>query len=728
LSQASSFTPLSTLEPATSSGWRASLTGALDGAAFVVPLSLGGATLVFSKIGGGVLAGAVFTTLAALALLQLATMRGRRPVVYSARFFEATTLAAMLDRAIELLPSWGMHDTPGARLAVLLLVMGFAGLFAGLLYAARADRLTRHIPSPVFAGFSNGIAFTLLASQAKALVVLLGSSTPLDAILPAAVALGSGAVLRHWMPRWPAAACGLALGLLAGQLLALLGHSVRMLGTASTALLPPVFMADFGALTASGVHQAALATWVASNAAILGAMVFLNTSITAQALSHVDDRPREGARGLAITCGCMAAAGVLGSAPLSGSLQASTAAARKSDLAPRTLLLTALVVMGVACSGLLTIIPVAAVVGSLACEALYMVDRGSVRSLRNWIAGHAVGRHAREDLALVAAVTATAIVFNMVVAVFAGLLLGLLLFASRHITPPVRAVWDGTQLSSNCARSRADLQALAEHGRGLRVVELGGDLFFGTQEHMDRSLRKALQQAECLVLDWSGVRFIDTSASHAIGKFTRAAKTAGVSLVHVDPARGGHDVARALAFLDADDVTPDLDRALEKAENHLLERHRPADADDGGDAMTLFAGLDERERATLEARMVVRRFVAGEMIVKAGDPGDELMVIMQGSASVMVARDDGQLWRVAGMRRGGIIGEMAFLDRSPRSATVAANDDVVIAALDHREFEAMQREEPAIAQKLLANIALYLASRLRRTTRLATARQTRSGT
>jgi len=731
--RSSSLAPLDAAQPgpAPTRPSSAALFAALEGTALSIPTSLGSVAIVFSKIGGELTAQAIVASLLAVAVLQFVMANGRRPVLYAARVFEAITLAAMIDRLIPHLALWQLPDTPGVRMALLCLLVAGAGVVVALLYAVRADRYSRHIPAPVFAGFSNSIAVLTLLSQAKAIsrlwdnAVVSAGGTAVIVVVAFATMLG----VRRWLPRWPAAACALAAGLLAGVALTAAGQSVPMLGSAGLTLAVPAALADFRAL----VQTEALWPMVSSlalDATILGAMVFINTSIASQAVSHLDERPSEGLRRQLASAACISAAGAFGAAPLSGSLQSSMAALRLQPLSPAVLRFSALVMSFVALSGVLTLVPVAAVAGTLLCDACFMVDRPSLRLARQWIARQAMSRHAREDLALIAAVTASAILFNMVASVIVGMLLGLALFASRQFLPPVRAISDGTRMSSNCARSRADTQALATHGDALHVVQLEGDLFFGTMDSMDRSLRQAIEGAQVLVIDWTEVRYVDSSALQSMAKFQRAARARGVPLVHVEPRRSNADTVSVLMpVLGLDQVLPDLDRALEAAENQLLLARPHTVATETTsllEAISLFKGMDERERTLVEQQFEQRVFSKGATVVSAGEAGDDLLVVLHGSASVLVPDEAGTPMRVAGLRRGAVIGEMAFLDRSPRSATVVAEEDMVLAVLDRPTYERLGHDEPELVQKLLANLALYLATRLRHTTRMASRRHGRN--
>ena len=140
------------------------------------------------------------------------------------------------------------------------------------------------------------------------------------------------------------------------------------------------------------------------------------------------------------------------------------------------------------------------------------------------------------------------------------------------------------------------------------------------------------------------------------------------------------------------------------------------------DAMPLFNGLDGRQRAKLQNAMAERLVPRGAEILGAGDTADELVLILHGSASILVPSPDGEMVRLAGVRCGGIVGEIAFLDQEPRSASVVAQEDVVAAVLSRETYNALCETEPQLVRQLLANIALDVATRLRRTNQLALAR------
>nr|WP_275403482.1 cyclic nucleotide-binding domain-containing protein [Ramlibacter algicola] len=121
--------------------------------------------------------------------------------------------------------------------------------------------------------------------------------------------------------------------------------------------------------------------------------------------------------------------------------------------------------------------------------------------------------------------------------------------------------------------------------------------------------------------------------------------------------------------------------------------------------------------------MEQRLFRAGDVVIEAGSASHELMVVLQGSASVIVPGPHQRGVRLAGVRRGAVIGELAFLDRATRSATVLAEEDLAVAVLTRDRFDRLSHEAPQLVQKLLSNLAIDLAARLRHTNRLASERQ-----
>jgi CRP/FNR family cyclic AMP-dependent transcriptional regulator len=112
----------------------------------------------------------------------------------------------------------------------------------------------------------------------------------------------------------------------------------------------------------------------------------------------------------------------------------------------------------------------------------------------------------------------------------------------------------------------------------------------------------------------------------------------------------------------------------------------------------IFSSLADDELARV-ARLARRiREPAGELLAKEGEPGHELLVILEGEVDVRRGDD-----LVATLGPGDFVGEVALLDDPPRrTATVRARTAVTIAFLGRLEFERLCAELPQLAQQVQA--------------------------
>jgi CRP-like cAMP-binding protein len=118
----------------------------------------------------------------------------------------------------------------------------------------------------------------------------------------------------------------------------------------------------------------------------------------------------------------------------------------------------------------------------------------------------------------------------------------------------------------------------------------------------------------------------------------------------------------------------------------------------------LLRGLTNSDIAGLAADLAERRVAAGETIVGEGTGGVAFFFILEGETSVSVGGEE-----VATLGRGEYIGELALLDpEGPRTATVTAKTDVVLAAMSTWQFRPFVLAHPEIAWTLLQRLARRL--------------------
>jgi CRP/FNR family transcriptional regulator, cyclic AMP receptor protein len=99
------------------------------------------------------------------------------------------------------------------------------------------------------------------------------------------------------------------------------------------------------------------------------------------------------------------------------------------------------------------------------------------------------------------------------------------------------------------------------------------------------------------------------------------------------------------------------------------------------------------------------RFAMGDVIFAGGDKGDAMYVIRSGEVAI---ERGGHVMESLGP--GNIFGEMALIDGSPRSVTVRAKTDCVVAPMNEKSFLFLVDETPFFAVAVMRT----LADRLRR--------------
>lgn len=133
---------------------------------------------------------------------------------------------------------------------------------------------------------------------------------------------------------------------------------------------------------------------------------------------------------------------------------------------------------------------------------------------------------------------------------------------------------------------------------------------------------------------------------------------------------------------------------------HRLE----AQTEDRGDRVTdallrvdILGPLTPDERSGLAQRLRPETFGRGETVIRQGEGGDSLFVILRGRVEVSVA-SAGQQEVVNTLAAGSVFGEMSLLTGAPRSATVRAVDDVEVVAVTVEAFRRIVSENPAVLE------------------------------
>ncbi len=162
-----------------------------------------------------------------------------------------------------------------------------------------------------------------------------------------------------------------------------------------------------------------------------------------------------------------------------------------------------------------------------------------------------------------------------------------------------------------------------------------------------------------------------------------------------------------------DNITALLMRAVADVDDKVLEEARASEVNlklDTLKKIPLFRFLTYQELVKVLNITYLETYEAGVQIIKEGDSGEELYIVLAGR--VVVSRQ-GQ--EIVELHPGVHFGEMALVDQSPRSATITARDATRLLVVQRRSFYTLIRKEPVLAVKLLWSFVQVLSRRLRET-------------
>ena len=121
-------------------------------------------------------------------------------------------------------------------------------------------------------------------------------------------------------------------------------------------------------------------------------------------------------------------------------------------------------------------------------------------------------------------------------------------------------------------------------------------------------------------------------------------------------------------------------------------------------AVPLFEGLSKKQLRRISSLMTRLDEPAGKVLTREGQQGYEFFIVLEGEVEV---RQGDQL--VATRGPGEYVGEIALLDKRPRTATVVATTPVLVEVLSRREFMGLLAEVPELSEQILATMAQRLA-------------------
>ncbi|MBX3650805.1 MAG: cyclic nucleotide-binding domain-containing protein [Burkholderiales bacterium] len=128
-----------------------------------------------------------------------------------------------------------------------------------------------------------------------------------------------------------------------------------------------------------------------------------------------------------------------------------------------------------------------------------------------------------------------------------------------------------------------------------------------------------------------------------------------------------------------------------------------------------FAEFSEDDISILAAYMEVYRAQPGEILIREGDEGDFMVLIVEGEVDILKKSHRAEQQHMTSAGPGMTLGEMSMIDGEPRFATCMASQPTVFAVLTRDNMAKIILDHPGLGSKILVKMVTMLSLRLRQT-------------
>ena len=624
----------------------------------------------------------------------------------------------------------------GERIITLLAITALLSASFQFLYGAvRAGRLIKYIPYQVVSGYLSGVALIIAVGQLPKLLGLpKGESLFHGLIAPelwnfSGISVGLVTIMvMVTAPRLtrkvPGAILGLLSGIIAyfviaifnGNLLHLEGNPLVIGPISATGSFVDAISARAGSLLSVRAADIGVVFVTALTLSVLLSIDTLKTGVVLDALSrrrHNSNRELIGqgtANAAAFLFGGMPGAGTMGP-----TLVNFTSGGRTpwSGISEGVFAILAFLLLG----QLIAWVPIGALAGILLVVAWRMFDKNMFRLV--------LQPATRVDFAVIASVVIVAQI-ELIAASVVGIVLAILLFIRDQIRGSV--IVNKVDLRGARSKRRRLLEEnelLNKGGSEAAVVQLQGNLFFGTTDQLFSELEKDLATLRFLLLDLRRVTSMDFTAAHLFEQMKeRLLERNGELLFSGMPSSlpSRQDIEHYMATLGLNSsggirIFETRDSAIEWMEEKVLESAGWVPEEEGPPLMLneieVFSDLEPEAVTKLSVAIESESVPAGGVICSQGDTGDQIYFVRRGRVHALLPLEGGKRHHLATFCRGDFFGEMAFLDRQPRSADAVAATATDLYVLSRDRFDAMVKLDPTLGGKVFEQLSFALSKRLR---------------
>src|SRR5258708_5865709 len=514
---------------------------------------------------------------------------GDRPTrVYGPRITTTFFLGLLLNSLLHPAPLIDAEPDIATTLLVFFAIILLGGLFQALFGLLRLGSLIKFAPHPVMAGFQNMAAVLLFLVQLgntlgfehnirfTRVFGAIGEAQPLSVVV-AALTFAAMWNARRITPKVPPLLVGLACGTVAYYALVVIGLGDRLgpiIGPLTASAAMRTVLVDFWGLPMAAPLESS-ASVILSSALALAIIASIDALLCGKLTSEPGEL-RAGDDRLLIRL-CVANAVSAGFGGITNGINIGPSLTNRAfgGRSWLSVIVNALAVLVAATLllPLLAYLPRAGLSATIIVVAIQHIDPWTRQLAARLIKPGAPQRGAIAlDLGVSVLVSLLSIAINVVLAVFIGLVLALLLFVVRMSRSNIRKLYRCDTVRSRRSRDPGELELLHLQGASVLVIELQGALFFGSAERLAQIVDSETREGTTvLLLELRRITEIDSTGARILGDIDAALAARGIKLGLVLSGRT-ETAARLAGIFQHDRFFPDIDRAIEWAEDDLLRK------------------------------------------------------------------------------------------------------------------------------------------------------------
>ena len=140
----------------------------------------------------------------------------------------------------------------------------------------------------------------------------------------------------------------------------------------------------------------------------------------------------------------------------------------------------------------------------------------------------------------------------------------------------------------------------------------------------------------------------------------------------------------------------------------MTTTNRPGDALETLRSIPLFSHVSDGDLEQIASHLIERRYPRNTTIVEEGHQGDYMYIIREGRVKVTKLSEDGREKILEFLGIGDFVGEMALLERAPRSASVKTLSAITLLALSRNDFIGLIRKSHDLAMAVIQELSRRL--------------------